>query len=147
MVGGGVISARVGAGWGEYQCGVQQRGSSRKIREQISVISGSGSSSGVMVQTRFKAGAKNISASLPPLIPSHSTTSTRHEIEVNHQSRLFLPRSIFHLGWKLPLGVSGQFLYRIRKQKSIFNYLWAFCVTASLGQCVFRSPDLAPALL
>ena len=106
--------------------------SRRKIREGISVIS----SRRVMVRARFKAGAKNVSASLPP--PSHhphTDTPPLHEIEVNRQSRLF---PLFYWGWKLPLGVSGQFLYRIRKQKSIFNYLWAFCVTASLGQYVFR---------
>lgn len=71
-------------------------GSRRKIREGISVIS----SRRVMVQARFKAGAKNVSAWQPP--PSHhphtDTPSAlprpvpaphpRHEIEVKRQSRL-----------------------------------------------------------
>lgn len=70
--------------------------SRRKIREGISVIS----SRRVMVRARFKAGAKNVSASQPP--PSHhphtdTHTHTQHpppnpplhEIEVKRQSRLF----------------------------------------------------------
>lgn len=63
--------------------------SRRKIREGISVIS----SRRVMVRARFKAGAKNVSASQPP--PSHhphaDTPPPLHEIEVNRQSRLFPP--------------------------------------------------------
>lgn len=51
--------------------------SRRKIREGISVIS----SRRVMVRARFKAGAKNVSASQPPLF-----RHPLHEIEVNRQS-------------------------------------------------------------
>lgn len=46
----------------------------RKIREGISVIS----SRRVMVRARFKAGAKNVSASQQPTPPSHHLNEGTH---------------------------------------------------------------------